>query len=88
MKPCAALVFPNVSSSQWACVQKKAAAHGYPMESDSGSMAGQGFTVSWLYDSKAHTLTFICVQRPNWASCATVNGAIHDFIERTECLPS
>jgi hypothetical protein len=86
MGACATQTFSNVSAAAWACLKSKAAAGGFPINSDSGSQSSNGVTIAWSYDSAGQTLALTCTGAPFFITCSTINGKIHELVDGTGCL--
>ena len=81
MSKCAAQVFDNVTSEQYACLTNKATAQGIAINGPSGQAKAHDITISWSYDSVAQKLTLQCLSAPWIISGRTINHHIHDLVD-------
>ena len=80
------LVFSNISSGEWACIQQKAGDRGFALGSDSGQLEQMGVTIGWQYDAGAQTLTFTTLNKPVFVPQSMVEAQLRNLIDSSGCI--
>jgi hypothetical protein len=84
MGSCAAQIFTNISSDQFACLVGKANAAGIAISGNVGNASKDGITIQWSFDAGANTLTIQCTSSPFLVPCGTINSKIDELVD--SCL--
>jgi hypothetical protein len=81
MAACAMLSYNGVSPEAWQTIQNATSQYGISVETDSGTAAKEGFTITWNYERQAGNLSIQCINSPWFINCSTINSHINDAVE-------
>jgi hypothetical protein len=90
---CPSVLFNNVTVDAWNRLKQKATAFAQsrnvslPAVNDQGNVSHMGFSVTWVYDPNAKTLTITCTEHPFLISCGLINAQVQHGIAATGSIP-
>jgi len=84
MSTTAPQIFENITPTQFALLQQKAASAGIPLNGNSGSASKMGVEVEWNYSPETLQLTLNCLKAPFFLSVSEINEKMHNLV--TEAL--
>jgi len=83
LTPSSPLVFPGISTAQYATLIKKANAAGFGLSGNSGTASQYGVEVRWDYSPEAGELTIECLSTPFFISTDTVYAKIKAIVQES-----
>ena len=83
MSACDPLVYTGLVPEKWYAIRTMVGSEfGFPITTDAGVQAADGFSVQWNWDAATGTLRITCLDSPWWASCSMINSHIDGFVQK------
>lgn len=77
---CDPLVFTDFTRDRFNRIGDKVAEFGFSLSADSGEESQKGFTLVWIFDEAAQTLTLQVTDSPFFVPCSTINDRIRQAL--------